>query len=123
MKFYKCEHCGNIIAYVNNSGVNVVCCGNPMEEIKANTTDASVEKHVPVYTLENNILTVTIGSVEHPMVAEHYIEWVAVTTTYGNQRKKLMPNINPSVSFALLDGEEINNIYAYCNLHGLWSIK
>ena len=123
MKFYKCEHCGNIIAYVNNSGVNVVCCGAPMTEIKSNTTDASVEKHVPVYTIENNILTVTVGSVEHPMTADHYIEWVAVTTTYGNQRKMLMLNVNPSVSFALLEGEEINNIYAYCNLHGLWSIK
>ncbi len=123
MKFYKCEHCGNIIAYVNESGVNVVCCGNPMKEIKANTTDASTEKHVPTYTQNGNIVTVNVGSVEHPMTAEHYIEWIAITTTYGNQRKKLSPNQTPSVTFALLDGEEINNIYAYCNLHGLWSIK
>lgn len=123
MKFFRCEHCGNIIAYVKDSRVNVVCCGEPMKEIKANTTDASVEKHVPTYSIENNILTVTIGSVEHPMTADHYIEWVAINTTYGNQRKMLMPNVSPTVQFALMDGEKINNIYAYCNLHGLWSIK
>jgi superoxide reductase len=123
MKFFRCEHCGNIIAYVKDSRVNVVCCGQPMTEMKANTTDASVEKHVPTFSVENNILTVTIGSVEHPMTTDHYIEWVAINTTYGNQRKMLMPNTAPTVKFALMDGEEINNIFAYCNLHGLWSIK
>lgn len=123
MKFYKCENCGNIIAYANKFGTDIVCCGKPITELKPNSTDASCEKHVPCYTIENNILTVSVGSVEHPMTPEHYIEWIAITTNYGNQRKILLPDTKPCAKFALLDGEELNNIYTYCNLHELWSIK
>ena len=79
-KFFKCEICGNIYAQVSSSGVPVVCCGKPMTEIKANSTDAAVEKHVPVYKVEGNKVTVTVGSVEHPMLEEHFIEWIALET-------------------------------------------
>lgn len=123
MKFYRCKHCGNIIAYVKNSGVKVVCCGEPMEEIVANSVDAAQEKHVPVLTVKNNVAHVAVSTVEHPMTLEHYIEWVAIETKFGNQRKQLLPNTRPEVSFALLEGDEVLNVYAYCNLHGLWRNK
>ena len=68
-KFYICKHCGNIIAKVKDAGVPVVCCGEPMSEIVPGTTDAAVEKHVPVWTVENGIVHVKVGSVEHPHAA------------------------------------------------------
>ena len=77
-KFYICKHCGNIIAKVKDTGVPVICCGEPMSEIVPGTTDASVEKHVPVWTVENGIVHVKVGSLEHPMLPEHYIEWVSL---------------------------------------------
>ena len=120
MKFYRCEHCGNIIAMVKDAGVPVVCCGQKMTELVPNTEDAAQEKHVPVYEKKSNILEVTVGSVEHPMAEEHLIEWIALQTDKGNQRKVLKPGDAPKADFALLDGEEVQAIYAYCNLHGLW---
>ena len=90
-KFYICKHCGNIIAKVKDTGVPVICCGEPMSEIVPGTTDAAVEKHVPVWTVENGIVHVKVGSVEHPMLPEHYIEWVSLHTKQGNQRKELHP--------------------------------
>ena len=79
-KFYICEHCGNIIAMVKDTGVPVMCCGQKMTEIVPGTTDAAVEKHVPVYQVEGNLVKVRVGSVEHPMLPEHYIEWVSLQT-------------------------------------------
>lgn len=119
-KFFICEHCGNIIAMVKESGVPIVCCGQKMKQIIPGTTDASLEKHVPVYTVENNKVMVTVGSVEHPMIPEHYIEWVSLQTKFGNQRKALSPNTKPSVCFSLCEGDEVEAVYAYCNLHSLW---
>lgn len=120
MKFFKCAHCGNIIAVVKDSGVPVVCCGENMLEIIPGTSDASVEKHVPVYEVKDNIVTVNIGSVPHPMLEKHYIEWVAIQTRFGNQRKALKPDMEPKVCFALCDGDEVEAVYAYCNIHSLW---
>ena len=120
LKFYRCNHCGQIVAVVKKTGVPIVCCGEQMQEIVPGTTDASVEKHVPVYEVNGNIVTVSIGSVAHPMIEEHYIEWVALQTKAGNQRKALTPGSEPKVSFALTDGDEVVAVYAYCNLHGLW---
>ena len=80
MKFYICSHCGNIIAYVKSSGVPVMGCGEKMQELVANTTDAAVEKHVPVVTVDGQKVTVTVGSAEHPMTPEHYIQWIALAT-------------------------------------------
>lgn len=120
LKFYRCNHCGQIVAVVKKTGVPVVCCGEQMQEIISGTTDAAVEKHVPVYEVNGNIVTVSIGSVAHPMIEEHYIEWVALQTKAGNQRKALTPGSEPKVSFAITDGDEVVGVYAYCNLHGLW---
>lgn len=120
MDFYKCAHCGNIIAYAENKGVPVVCCGEKMQKLVPNTTDAAHEKHVPVITLEGSLVTVTVGSVAHPMTEEHHIAWIALETKQGNQRKELAHTGAPRAQFALCDGDEVVAAYAYCNLHGLW---
>ena len=120
IKFYRCNHCGQIIAFVENKGVPVICCGEPMQEIIPGTTDAAVEKHVPVCELKGNIVEVNVGSVDHPMTEEHFIEWVVLQTKQGNQRKQLKPGEAPKVCFALCEGDEVEAVYAYCNLHGLW---
>ena len=121
-KFYICKHCGNIIGMVNNAGVPIICCGEPMEELIANSTDASQEKHVPVVTVDGDVITVDIGSAAHPMLPEHYIEWVYVLTENGGQRKALKPGQEPKAVFALKDDKALA-VYAYCNLHGLWVTK
>ena len=119
-KFYICSHCGYIIAMVKDVGVPVMCCGQKMTEIIPGTTEASQEKHIPVYQVEGNIVTVRVGAVDHPMTAEHLIEWVSLQTKQGNQRKILAPGQEPVVRFALCEGDEVEAVYAYCNLHGLW---
>ncbi len=120
MKFFKCEHCGNIVTYLKNSGVPVICCGEKMQEIVAGVVDASKEKHVPVAQIEGNKVTVLVGSVEHPMLEAHYIEWICVVTKQGVQIKYLQPGQKPEASFALCEGDEFVEVYEYCNLHGLW---
>ena len=121
MKYYKCEKCGKILAQVKGSKCEMVqCCGQPMSIMEANTTDAAVEKHVPVIEQNGNIVTVSVGSVTHPMAEEHYIEWILLETKNGNQRVELKPGEEPKATFALVDGNEVVAAYAYCNLHGLW---
>ena len=97
-----------------------MCCGQKMDELVPNTTDAAQEKHVPVVEVSGNIVTVTVGSVLHPMQPEHFIEWISLHTKQGNQRKELKPGDAPKAVFALVDGDEVESAYAYCNLHGLW---
>ena len=120
LKFYVCEHCGNIITYVRNSGVPVMCCGQKMTELVPGTVDAALEKHVPVVETAGNVVNVKVGSVEHPMLAEHFIQWIALETNQGSQIKYLQPGQAPQASFALAEGEEVKAVYEYCNLHGLW---
>ena len=119
-KFYVCKHCGKIIAVVKESGVPVMCCGQKMTEIVPGSVDAAAEKHVPVWTVEGNTVKVKVGEAAHPMLPEHYIEWVSLQSKCGNQRKQLRPGDAPEVSFALTDGDEVEAVYAYCNLHSLW---
>ena len=123
LKFYRCKHCGKIIAIVNDTKVPTICCGEAMEQIIPGTTDAAVEKHVPVITKNGNLVEVKVGSVEHPMAPEHFIEWIALRTKQGNQRKILKPGDTPAATFALVDGDEVLEAFAYCNLHSLWSGK
>ena len=120
MKFYVCKHCGNIITYLNNAGVPVVCCGEKMSELIPGTTDAAVEKHVPAVSVDGNVVTVKVGAVEHPMVDVHYIQWIVLETNQGNYIKNLVPGQAPQASFILADGEQAVAAYEYCNLHGLW---
>ena len=119
-KFYVCKHCGKIIAVVKESGVPTMCCGEKMSEIIPGSVDAAAEKHVPVYKVEGNTVYVTVGEVAHPMQEEHYIEWVSLQTSSGNQRKSLKPGDEPKVCFALCEGDKIEAVYAFCNLHSLW---
>ena len=119
-KFYICEHCGNIIAKVKDAGVPVMCCGQKMTELVPGTVDAAVEKHVPEYTVDGNKVVVKVGAVEHPMTEDHLIEWVSLQTKQGNQRKALAAGAAPEVFFRICDGDEVEAVYAYCNLHGLW---
>lgn len=119
-KIYVCEHCGNIVEVVKDSGVPVMCCGQKMTELIPGTTDAAVEKHVPVYEVKDGKVYVKVGEVEHPMVEAHYIEWISVQTNKGIQRKALSPEDKPEAVFAILEDETVEAVYAYCNLHGLW---
>ena len=120
MKFYKCDICGNMVEVVTAAGVPMMCCGQKMTEMVPGTTDASVEKHVPVITIDGNKVNVFVGSAEHPMVEEHFIQWIALETKQGVQRKALVPGAAPSADFVLADGDEVVAAYEYCNLHGLW---
>ncbi|MBO4579215.1 MAG: desulfoferrodoxin [Clostridiales bacterium] len=120
LKFYRCSHCGNIIIKVVDKNVPVVCCGERMEEIIPSSTDAAVEKHVPVIAVDGNIVTVSVGSVAHPMIPEHFIEFIVLETSKGFQLAELKAGDTPSATFALTEGTEVKAAYAYCNLHGLW---
>ena len=120
MKFYKCEICGKIVAMVKETPVETMCCGQAMRELVPGTTDGAIEKHVPVYTVEGNTVKVKVGSAEHPMVDAHHIEWIAIETENGNQRKELKPGDKPEATFALVPRDKVKNVYEYCNLHGLW---
>lgn len=122
MKFLLCEHCGNLVGMVRESGVPMMCCGQKMTELVPGTSDGAAEKHVPSYEVDGYLVNVTVGSVEHPMTEEHYIEWVAIETEKGAQRKTLKPGDKPSVVFALSDDDKLDAVYSYCNLHGLWKI-
>ena len=123
VKFFKCNHCGNVIMKVVDSKVPVVCCGEKMVELVPNTTDAAQEKHVPVATVEDNKVVVNVGSVDHPMLDEHWIQWVYLETDKGGHRKVLNPGEKPNVVFALTEDEKPLAVYEYCNLHGLWVAK
>ena len=120
VKYYICKHCGNIIEKINDTGVPVICCGEEMAELKAGVTDAAVEKHVPVYTVDGNKVNVVVGEVSHPMLEEHFIEWITLNTNKGVYRKKLNPGDEPKAESCLTEGEAVEEVYAYCNLHGLW---
>lgn len=123
MKLFKCDHCGKIIAVLSKEQIPTICCGEPMKEITVNTEEAAHEKHIPVYKVEGNIVNVEVGSVLHPMIDAHYIEFIMLETNFGRQRKVLKPNDEPKAKFALLDGEEVKGVYAYCNLHGFWKAE
>ncbi len=120
MKFYKCEKCGKIVGIVKGSACPTMCCGEEMVELVPGTTDAAQEKHVPVFEVQGNLVCVKVGEVTHPMLEEHYIEWIALQTKEGNQRKMLKPGDEPKACFAITDGDQVEAVYAYCNLHSLW---
>ena len=117
IKFYRCIHCHNIIVKLKDSKVAVVCCGEEMQELIPGVEDAALEKHVPYVKKKENEIIVKIGEVEHPMLSEHYIEWIALVTDNNWNIKFLAPGEKPLVTFPL---EKHCIIYEYCNLHGLW---
>ena len=117
---YKCAICGNTAAVIEDSGVTMMCCGNDMDELKANSTDAAGEKHVPVITKEGDAVIVSVGSIAHPMTPEHGIAWVILATKQGFQIKYLDKAGEPKAKFVVSGGDEFVSAYEYCNLHGLW---
>ncbi len=118
-RFFICEHCGNLVGLIHDAGVPMMCCGQKMTQLEPGAVDANVEKHIPIVNLEGDTVKVVIGSVMHPMSDEHKIAWVYLQTDRGGQRKRLLPDTEPSVTFALYEEKPIA-VYAYCNLHGLW---
>lgn len=121
-KFYICRHCGNLVQMIHDSQVPMICCGEKMTELKANTSDGAGEKHLPVIHLEDGAININVGEVDHPMIPEHFIQWVYVETNKGGYCYNFQPNEEPNVSFSIPD-EEVIAVYAYCNLHGLWMTK
>lgn len=120
MKIYRCDHCGNIITFLHATGVPVMCCGQKMTELVPGTVDAAQEKHVPVVEQNGSSVLVKVGAVAHPMLPEHFIQWIILETNQGCQVKYLQPGQAPEAVFALAEGEKVAAAYEYCNLHGLW---
>lgn len=120
VQFFICNHCGNIIAMIKDQGVPIKCCGENMQEITAGISEGAQEKHVPIYYIDGETVTVSVGEISHPMTPEHYIEWVCIETDDGFQLKKLTPDMSPRVSFSLTKCDKVKSVYAFCNLHSLW---
>ena len=126
--FYRCPHCGNVIVKTVDSGVPVVCCGSPMQELTAQTSETGMEKHLPVVSRDCKIssqdctLNIQVGSVEHPMTPEHHIEFICLETEKGFRIAHLSPTDRPRVEFCSCKDKPVA-VYEYCNLHGLWKTE
>ena len=123
MKFFRCAKCNKVVYVLTDGSPTLSCCGENMTELKSNTTDASAEKHVPVVKQDKNKVEVTIGSALHPMTDAHYIDWILLKSSKKAQIVYLDHTASPVAHFTLCDGEKVENVYAYCNLHSLWSLK
>ena len=124
-KFFICKHCGNLIGLIDDKGVPMICCGEKMTELIANTVEASVEKHLPEVInccCGDDCFSVKVGSVLHPMEQAHHISFVYVETERGGQRKCLKVGEEPTLEFCFADDKPVA-VYAYCNLHGLWKTE
>lgn len=117
-EIYRCNICGNIVEVLYTGGGTLVCCGQPMELLKENTVDASLEKHVPVIEKTKSGIKVKVGSVPHPMEETHYIEWIQVLADGRSYRKFLKPGDKPEAEFEIK--AKVIQAREYCNLHGLW---
>ncbi len=117
---YRCPICGNIVQLTHIGGGTLVCCGKPMEQLEEKSSDEGVEKHLPVATFKDGILKVNVGSIDHPMITEHYIEWIECIVGGNVFRKYLSPNDKPYAEFSVKEEKGVK-VRAYCNVHGLWS--
>lgn len=120
MKLYKCPICGNIITVVEGNEKLVKCCGRELEEIRANTVEAATEKHIPVYEVNGDVINVRVGEINHPMEDNHYIEFIALVNDENMSIVKLKPGEEPVALLPYIKG---TTLYAYCNIHGLWSTE
>ena len=123
MKVLKCATCGKVVEVLVDSKVPVMCCGKPMQELTANTSDGATEKHVPVVSVEGDVLVVRVGEVDHPMLDVHWI--TSIMVVLGNQvlRANLNPGEEPAAKFALGGYKGHVEVFEYCNLHGLWKTE
>lgn len=120
VKLFQCNKCKNLSAMLHFSGAPMICCGEEMKELIPNTTEAATEKHIPVISISNGVIEVNVGSVAHPMIPEHYIEFIIVVTDNACYTKKLTPNDLPTAKFPIMPEEHLECALAYCNIHGLW---
>ena len=121
MKFYKCNVCGQIVASVKDTGAPMTCCNEELKVIVPHTVDfEGNEKHIPIIKKGNGKVVISVGSIPHPSTEEHFIEWIAIVTNKGNQRKMLKPGDEPKVTFQVAKDEHLLDVYVYCNLHSLW---
>ena len=123
LKLFKCMHCGNLIEMVEDHGVPVICCGEPMKLLRAGETDGAAEKHVPVVKTEDGKIVANVGAVTHPMTEEHHIAFLILVTDKGVYRRDLPHTGAPEAVFCVADDETPEAVYEYCNLHGLWMTK
>lgn len=122
-QIYRCNICGNVVEVLDTGKGQLVCCDELMELLEANTTDASLEKHLPVIEKTENGVKVKVGSTSHPMEDEHYIEWIELIINGNSYRKFLESHELPQVEFLVSGNIENAIARAYCNLHGLWESK
>lgn len=118
MKILKCKSCDKLFLMLMGETPETV--NGHLEEVKANSKDAALEKHVPFVTLEGNKVHVVVGEVVHPMVEEHFIGTIILKTDKMIHIKNLKAGEEPKASFTLGDDEKAIAVYEYCNLHGLW---
>lgn len=118
MKIFECSHCKNQVFALHQSGVPMICCGEPMKELIAGSVDAAAEKHVPAVSVNHELMEVVVGEVIHPMTPNHYIKWIAIEQHGKTQFVELTPDVEPKASFTVVPGAY--TVYEYCNLHGLW---
>lgn len=120
VKIFKCPHCGNIVTKLYDSGVPLVCCGEEMEELQLKTIEEGTEKHLPMLSIKDNTVKVTVSTQLHPSTMNHHISFIILETTKGFRVERLSPEAEPSVTMKITDDEEVISVYAYCNVHGLW---
>lgn len=120
MRFFRCNICGNLIELINIGGGELVCCGEPMEELIPKTEDEGMEKHLPVVEQEGNQVTVKVGSIAHPMSEAHYIQWITIAYNNKVQHAKLKYTDEPQATFIIDEDVSEIEVYEYCNIHGLW---
>lgn len=118
MKIFKCSICGNVVELLNKGGGTLVCCGKDMIELPVNNEETTFEKHIPVIEKEGNKVKVKVGEVTHPMLKEHYIEWIALVEDDFVQKKILRPEEEPVAEFSVKSDKF--TVYAYCNIHGFY---
>ncbi len=118
-RFFVCRQCGNLCALCKDSGVPIKCCGQNTEALVPNTTDGAAEKHVPVVEIKNGAIHVKIGEISHPMIEQHFIEWIYIETEKGCQKRVLKPGDAPEAVFCIGEDKPVA-VYEYCNIHGLW---
>lgn len=117
---YKCMLCGNLVEVVYAADGDLVCCGQPMKEMAAGTTDGAKEKHVPVLEATKNGCTVKVGSVAHPMEEKHFIQWIEIATDDGRRYKAFLTPGQPPEAHFCVPADKVTSVKEYCNLHGLW---
>lgn len=124
LKFFRCKKCGAVLWSAVDGACVLTCCGEPMTELRAGETDGAHEKHVPALELEEGKrLHVRVGEVAHPMLPEHYIQFIAIARPDGTvEFKRLAPGDAPEATFCL-HGQTSATVYEFCNLHGLWKAE